>query len=88
MVTQQDTGLAPDITYATGYFDGAATTNIGGAGFVLLINSSHYFHAKMGCSNGKNNRDELLALWALFSFKVSTRIPSLSVFRDSKVIIN
>ena len=87
-MTQQDTGLAPDITYATRYFDGAAATNIGGAGFVLLINSSHYFHAQMGCSNGKNNRDELLALWALWYFKVSIGIPSLSVFGESQVIIN
>ena len=75
MVTQQDTGLAPDITYATGYFDGAATTNIGGAGFVLLINSSHFSHAKMGCSNSTNTRDKLLALWSLMSFVVLLASP-------------
>ena len=88
MVTHRDIGPVPDIIYPSGYFDGAAITNIGGVGFVLIISSSHFFHAKMGQSKSTNTRAELLAPWSLMSFAVSIGIPTLSVFGDSQVIIN
>ena len=81
-------GVGDFAKYWTGYFDGSTTTNIGGDGFVLLIISSHIFHAKMGCGYSTNTRDELLALWAILSFTTSIGIPTLSVFGDSQVIIH
>ena len=61
-IAHRDIGLSLAIFYPSGYFDGAAISNIGGAGFILHISLGHYFHVNMGCNNNTNTREELLAL--------------------------
>ena len=87
-MNRRDIGLILVNTYPIGYFDGATPTNIGGLGIVLLISSSHFFHAKIGYGKSTNTRVELLALWTLLSFAAYLGIPTLSAFGDSQVIIN
>ena len=83
-----DIGSGLSVTYPSGFFDGATTSNIGGADFTLHISSSHYFHVKLGCSVRTNKSAELMALWSLLVFAVSIGLATLSVFGDSQVIKN
>ena len=83
-----DIGSMPDVTYPSGYFDVVAASNIGGAGIIIYISSSHFFHVKMGYDKSTNTMAELMALWELMFFVASIGIPTLSVFGESKVIIN
>ena len=82
-MTRRVIGLVLVNTYPTGYFDGATPTNIGGVGIVLLISSSHFFHAKMGCGKITNTIAELLVVWTLLSFYAYIGNPMVLVFGDS-----
>ena len=79
-IAHRDIGLGLSITYPSGFFDGATTSNIGGADFTLHISSSHYFHIKLGCGVRTNKNAELMALWSLLVFVVTIGIPTLCVF--------
>ena len=58
-------GIEPLKCFPVGFFDGAAAQNIGGSGFVIFINDTHYFSFSMGCGRSTNTRAELLTLWAI-----------------------
>ena len=87
-IAHHDIGSGLSVTYPSGFFDGATTSNIGGADFTLHISSSHYFHVKLGCGVSTSRKVELMALWSLLFFAVSIGLPTLSVFGDSQVIKN
>ena len=52
-------GPAPLKSFPCGYFDGAAAENVGGAGFVIYINDTHFFSFSMGCGSSTNTRVKL-----------------------------
>ena len=81
-------GPGPLIRYPCGFFDGAATENIGGAGFVIHLNASYSLNFSLGCGNSTNTRSELLALWAILIVSKQMGIPLQSIFGDSFVIIS
>ena len=56
LMTHRVIGLVLVNTYPTGYFDGSTPTNIRGVGIVLLISSSHLFHAEIGYVKITNTR--------------------------------
>ena len=87
-VVHRTIGPTPLIHYPSGFFDGAAASNIGGAVFTLLISDSHHFHVKMGCGANTNTRAKLMALWSLLTFATNIGLPTLTIFGDSLVIIN
>ena len=74
--------------FPCGFFDGAAAKNIGGAGFILFLSSSHSIHFSMGCGKSTNTKSKLMALWALLSVSKIMGIPLHSIFGDSLVIIS
>ena len=78
-----DIGSGLSVTYPSGFFDGATTSNIGGADFTLLISSSHYFHFKLVCGVSTNTRAELMGLWSLLVFAISIGLPTLFICTDS-----
>ena len=81
-------GIRPQILYPCGFFDGAATENIGGASFVLLMSDSHTLGFSLGCGTRTNTREKFLDLWALLAVAKHLGIPLLTIFGDSLVIIN
>ena len=55
-------GSAAVLAYPTGFFDGAAANQTGGAGIFLQIIQMHYFYIMLGCGKSTNTRAELLTL--------------------------
>ena len=80
-------GLPPKIHYPCGFFNGAAAKNKGGAGFTLLLSSSHSIQFSMGCGRCTSTKSELMALWELLTVSKFMGIPLLSIYGDSLVII-
>ena len=78
----------PLISYPCGFFDGAAAENIGGAGFVILMDASYSINFSLGCGRSTNTRAELLALWAILMVSKQMGIPLITIFGDSLVIIS
>ena len=81
-------GPSPLKSFPCGFFDGAAAENIGGAGFVIYINDSHFFSFSMGCGSSTNTRAELLAIWALLRVGLMMGIPLQLIYGDSMIIIS
>ena len=81
-------GLGPQISYPCGFFDGAAAENIGGVGFVILLNASYSINFSLGCGSSTNTIVELLALWAILMVSNQMGIPLITIFGDSLVIIS
>ena len=77
-------GPGPLINYPCGFFDGATTGNIGGAGFVIHLNASYSLKFSLGCGNSTNTISELLALWAILMVSKQMGIPLQSIFGDSR----
>ena len=42
----------------------------------------------MGCGEGTNTRDELMALWGLFFFSLNRNVVDLQVAEDSRVDVD
>ena len=80
-------GLPPKIHFPCGFFDGAVAKNKGGAGFTLLLSSSHSIQFSLGCGRCTNTKSELMTLWALLTVSKFMGIPLLSIYGDSLVII-
>ena len=81
-------GPKPVMAFPCGYFDGAATDNIGGSGFVIYLNEHHFFCFSIGCGHGTNTKVELLASWAVLRVSQMMGIPIHLIFGDSLVIIS
>ena len=47
-----------------------------------------FFHMKMGCGHQMNTCAKLLELWGLMFFASVVGVPSLSLYGDSKVIVD
>ena len=62
--------------------------NLGGAGFVIYLNDTHFFSFSMGCGSSTNTRAELLAIWALLRVGLLMGIPIQLIYGDSMVIIS
>ena len=71
-----------------GYFDGASNLNHCGCGMVLVLNKDHFFNLCMGGSLGSNTKAELLSLFGLLHFASLIVISDISVYGDSKVLID
>ena len=84
----RDIGPKPVLAFPCGFFDGAASDNIGGSGFVIYLNEHHLFSFTMGCGHSTNTRVELLASWAVLKFSLMMGLPIHLIFGDSKVIIS
>ena len=80
-------GPKPLKKFPCAFFDGAATNNLGGAGFVVYLNENHLFSFSMGCGCSTNTRAELLALWAVLRVSLIMGLPLLMIYGDSFVII-
>ena len=76
------------INYPCGFFDGAASENIGGAGFVIHLNVAYCISFSLGCGCSTNTRAELLALWAILRVSKLMGLPMHSIFGDLLVIIS
>ena len=81
-------GIEPLKCFPCGFFDGAAVENIGGSGFVIFINDSHFFSFSMGCGRSMNTRAEVLALWEIIRVSFLMGIPLKMIYGDSMVIIS
>ena len=76
-------GPEPLKCFPCGFFDGAAAENIGGSGYVIFINDSHFFSFSMGCGRSSNTRAELLACWGILSVSLLMGIPLQLIYGDS-----
>ena len=85
---RKNIGPTPQLFYPSGYFDGAAAKELGGAGFVLHLSNLHFIAFSLGCGSSANTRAELLALWALLVVSKIMGIPLQTIYGDSLVIIN
>ena len=81
-------GPSPRLSYACGFFDGAAAKDLGGAGFVLHLSKLHFLAFSLGCGPSTNNKAELLALWALLVVSKIMGIPLQFIYGDSLIIVN
>ena len=81
-------GPGPLICYPCGFFNGAAAENIGGDGFVILMDASYSINFSLGCGRCTNTRAEILALWAILMVSKQMGIPLITIFGDSLVIIS
>ena len=81
-------GVPPDVSSTMGYFYGVATFGRGGAGIILYISKTHFFHSKFGCGRSTNTIEELLALWGLLFLASTMGLPKLMLFGDSRIIID
>ena len=79
-------GPEPSKYFPCGFFDGAVAENIGGSGYVIFINDSHYFSFSMGCGSSSNTRAELLACWGILRVSLLMGIPLQLIYGDSMVI--
>ena len=78
--------LESDTIY--GFFDGAEHARNCGTGMTLRIDDSHSFKQRMGVGSGTNTFFEILALCRILWFTKKRNILELSIFRNSKVVIN
>ena len=85
---RQQIGPKPQHFFPYGYFDGAASMNDGGAGFVIYLSETHYFSFSVGCGSSTNTRAELLALWSVLQVCYLMGFPIHMIFDDSMVIIS
>ena len=69
-------------------YNRVAAKNIGGSGFVIFINDSHFYRFSMGCGSSTNTRAELLAIWALLRVGLLMGIPLQLIYGDSIIIIS
>ena len=81
-------GHKPLKCFPYGFFDGAAAENIGGSGYVIFINDSHFFSFSMGCGSSTNTRAKLLAGWAILRVSLLMGLPMQLIYGDSLVIIS
>ena len=52
----RDIGPKLVLAFPCGFFDGAASDNIGGSGFVIYLNEHYFFCFSIGCGHGTNTR--------------------------------
>lgn len=71
-----------------GFFGGACSGKLCGAGCVLKVSSNHAFHLYFKAGTGTDTRTELLVLWCLLHFAVPREVTSLIAFGDSKCIVD
>lgn len=72
------------------FFDGASKGNpgfAGGGGVLLCPNGSEQLRFAWGLGKESNNRAEALALWQGLSQAIKGNVRSISVFGDSRIII-
>ena len=81
-------GPKPQKFFPCGFFDSVAAMNLGGAGFVIYLNETHYFSFSMGCGCSTNTRAELLALWVVLRVSLMMGLPIHLISGDSMVIIS
>ena len=67
------------IKATTWFFDGVTAISLGG---------KHYFYILLGCISSTNTWFELLALWGLLFVADKMSLHKMSVFGDSKTIID
>ena len=84
----RDIGTKPRMAFPCGFFDGASAGNIGGSGFVIYLNETHFYSFTMGCGSSTNTRAELLALWAILRVCLLMGLPIQLIYGDSLVIIS
>ena len=72
----------------TSFLYGIVTHGRGGAGVVLYISKTHFFHLKIGCGSSTNTIAELLSLWGLLYIAYVMGLPQVKVFGDSNIIID
>ena len=87
-VKRRQIGTRPYLSYPAGFFDGAAKNNIGGAGYTIFLNDTHYFFFSVGCGQSTNTRAELLALWSILRTCLLMGLPMNQIFGDSMAIIS
>ena len=75
-------------TFPVGYFDGAAKSNMGGAGFMIYLSETHYYCFSVSCGVCTNTRAELLALWSVIRVSHLMGLPIKVIFGDSLVVIS
>jgi len=76
------------LTYHRGFFDGAAQDGIGGCGFLLFFNEYHSFHCWLAIGSGTNIHAKLVALCALMLFAYKKDVHDLTIYGDSRVVID
>ena len=81
-------GPKPDWVFPCGFFYGASAANIGGSGFMIYLNETHYFSFAMSCGRCTNTRAELLALWATLRVCWLMGLPIKLIYGDSSIIIS
>ena len=84
----QNIGCKPLKVYPCAFFDGAAAKNIGGSGFVIYLNDSHYFSFSMGVGCSTNTRADLLSLWTVLRVSSMMGLPMHLIYGESMVIIS
>ena len=74
----------------SGWFDGAASTSGQNNGVGGIIKKSYFrtFKWYFNCGPTTNTRAELLGAWALFTLVVRLDLLEISVYGDSKIIID
>lgn len=71
-----------------GFFDGASQNNLCGGGALLYLSDDHFFKIAVGLGEGTNNHAEILSLKLLLAFAIEQNITEISIYGDSKNVIN
>ena len=73
---------------AVGFFDGASNHDFCGCGIVLVLSKDHFLHICLGGGLGSNTKDELLSLYGIMFIASHLGVLDISIFGDSKIIID
>ena len=71
-----------------GYFDGSSNHDIRGCGILLFLSKEHLLQICLGGSLGSNTKDEHLILYGLLFTSSHLGVSDISIFGDSKIIID
>ena len=55
---------------------------------VVILNKDHYFSLSTGGGQGTNTKDEIMSLYGLLQFVAYIGISDISIFGDSKILID
>jgi len=83
METPRELSLLP-----RAFFDGAEDNGICGCGVHIITNENYHFLIHWNGGKGSNSKAEAVALAGLLSFCLFLNLQNVSIFGDSKVMVD
>lgn len=70
------------------FFDGAEHDGICGCGVLIIANEKNHYLIHWNGGRGSNSKAEVMALAGLLSFCLFLNLQSVSIFGDSRVLVD